>query len=183
MARTVDLKPGYSATARRMEIPANYYALAEEYLDAAIILYEAPPAAPTGRVMRVWTGLPSPPPEKGTRAPLAMFFCFAQSAELFIKAFLSAKGVKKCAGWNKHDLIQLLQASSEVGLNLNKPAHEVIADIGLQNRGYALRFQKNTTPIVLPPANQAIASIQHLRDNVLETARPFMKVRGVPRSA
>jgi hypothetical protein len=40
MTRVIQPKAGYSATARRMEVPGNYYGLAEDYLDAANILYE-----------------------------------------------------------------------------------------------------------------------------------------------
>ncbi|MCP3370765.1 hypothetical protein [Bradyrhizobium cajani] len=177
MPRAIDLKPGYSATARAMEIPANFYELAEEYFDAALALYEAPPSAPTGLVMKVWTGLPPAQPTKGTRAPLPMFFCFAQSAELFMKSFLWAKGITKCAGWNKHILAPLLDATVQAGLSLDDPTREIIVELCDGRRDYQLRFQKNTAPIVLPPVKRTVAAIQKLRDEVFPTVRPFMTVR------
>ncbi|MCP3444205.1 HEPN domain-containing protein [Bradyrhizobium sp. CCGUVB14] len=177
MSRPIDIKPGYSATARAMTVPANFYSLAEEYLEAALALYEAPPAAPTGIVMRVWTGLPSPQPLKGTRAPLPMFFCFAQSAELFMKSFLLAKGITSCPGWNKHHLAPLLNAAAQAGLSFDEAAREIIVDLCDGSRDNQRRFQKNTAPIVLPPVDRTITAIQTLRDQVYPVVRALMNVR------
>lgn len=179
MPRTIIVKPGYSATARRMEVPANFYALAEEYLDAAVVLYEAMPAGPTGTVMKVWTGLPSPTPPKGTRARLPMFFCLAQSAELFIQSFILANGVERYPGSTGHDLERHLAKALELGLVIDEQAGTLIIDIGRQNKDYQFRFQRKIAPIVLPPTRDAIASIRRLRDNILANVRPFMKVRSV----
>lgn len=157
----VGRKPGYSITALLMPLPANLYTHGEAYLEAALILQVSP-----------WTG-------KTAGSLIPLFFCLAQAAELFLKAFLSAKGRdrKDVPGWQRHRLDKLLEASLSMGLVLKERAQEKINEIGQQNIDYEFRFLETTKPVFLPPPREARTAIVQLKASVFPTIRPFIRAR------
>jgi hypothetical protein len=172
----VGLKPGYSAHGLTMKIPGNHFYLAEQYLDAADALFEAPRRPIEGTI---WL---EPVPESvktKARAPIPLFFCIAQAFELFLKSFLGAHGKDRShPGWRAHNIVALLDSALELGLSLSEPSVEIIREVGEQHRGIELRFMDDRGVIFMPPARQMIQCVTELRDQVAPAVRPFIRSRG-----
>lgn len=169
------IKPGYSAHGLTMEIPGNHFFLAEQYLEAVQVLFEAPVKPIQGMIFI------APVPESvraSKRAPIPLFFCVAQAFELLLKSFLGAVGKgPSLAGWRAHDIVRLLDSAIELGLSLSESSIAIIREVGEQHRGTELRFMDNRGLIIMPPVKQMIQSITELRDSVAPTVRPLIRSR------
>lgn len=157
-------RPGSAAEPKRpvisfrMQLPGNYFAQGEVYLEAAIALSKTPP-----RLI-------------GAEIPL--FFCIAQATELFFKSFLAANGKDRAlAGWTTHDLAKLQSAATQLGLILKDTTQATITEIAKQNRAHEFRFLDTTRELVLPPPRCAIKAVTDIKTSVLDTVQPFMRVR------
>jgi hypothetical protein len=159
-----------------MEVPGNHFFLAEEYLEAAEVLFNAPPKLLIGQLS--FTNV-KPETARGERAVIPFFFCVAQAIELFLKSFLGAKGRgRDTPGWGSHDIVVLLNAAIQNGLDLGQGSQATIRDIGHQQQGIEVRFMDKRGVIYMPPKRQMIESAAELRGAVASTVQPFMRVRG-----
>jgi hypothetical protein len=156
------VKPGYTALGLMMEIPGNHFTLAEHYLEAANLLFEAP----------------TKPVEEMLRA-IPLYFCIAQAFELFLKSYLGAHGKgRSLKGWSQHDIAALLSSALELDLHLSKSTIEIVREVSEQHRGNELRFMDERCVIHMPPQRKMLASTEELRNAVVAAVRPFIRVRG-----
>jgi hypothetical protein len=115
---------------------------------------------------------------RGERAGIPFFFCIAQAIELLLKSFLGAKGRgRDTPGWGSHNVVLLLNAAIQDGLDLGQVPQATIRDIGHQQQGIELRFMDKRGVIYMPPKIQMIESADELRSAVVSTVQPFIKAR------
>lgn len=163
------MQKGQMITARRGSLAHNLYGQAEEFLDAAQIVYDAPDQ-PNGAIGLGAISLRREvKPARGLRAPLALNFCLLHAAELFLKSYLSDKGVEAATPRSRfrHDVGKLIDAAREEDLQISPELEEMLRGLVEANEQHALRYQENSKPISLPPAGLFIQHIEALGKSIL----------------
>jgi HEPN domain-containing protein len=156
-------------TARWGSVASNFHDQAEEFLDAAQIVYGAPEQfggaiglAAISLKREVRTAC-------GSRAPFALNFCVQHAAELFLKSYLADRGMKAATLRDKfgHDIGKLIDAANAEGLQVAQELEEILRALVEENEKHVLRYQETHKPISLPSAQLFIQLVSSLGQSVL----------------
>jgi hypothetical protein len=164
----------YGTMVVRNRHPANEnFHVAREYLDAARTLHNHPMPITD----MIWLE-EVPESQKVRQLHFPLFYCIAHACELFLKAFLGAKGLgPKTPGWRRHDIKSLLAACIDQGLTITEDTRRLLDDIASENSDFTFRFPERLTPIFFPPAKGAIAAVEQLDQSVEPAIAPFLLVK------